>query len=199
MEEAHYNLANALARLGLHEAAIDHYTRVLMIDPSEHDARLGRGRALLALDRAEEALVDFVAIVETAPKNPAAGLLSAAALEHVDTGDPDASLAILVRVSQLREMPTDTRLALADAYGRLSRFADALHHYEQIPSGVQGRARAVLGQATTLFLLERKDEARVRLEAGLAEFPEDPRITEALAMVNAAPTSLDHAEAAPPQ
>lgn len=62
-----YEAAVADRRAGRHEAALIKLNEVLQARPGDLDARLNRGLTLLALDRLDEAEVDFEAVLVIAP------------------------------------------------------------------------------------------------------------------------------------
>jgi tetratricopeptide (TPR) repeat protein len=61
--------AHALASVGDYEKAVEDYTHILELEPTDVPARTGRGWAYLALEAPNLALRDFEAVVQLDPQN----------------------------------------------------------------------------------------------------------------------------------
>jgi tetratricopeptide (TPR) repeat protein len=68
-EDAHYNLAIALARQGKHEEAVHHYEEALRLFPEYAEAHNNLGNVLVRLGRFSEAQRHFEQAIEFSPDN----------------------------------------------------------------------------------------------------------------------------------
>ncbi|MEM7352620.1 MAG: tetratricopeptide repeat protein [Acidobacteriota bacterium] len=180
--DARLRRAAVLLGLGRWQAAEADLEQVIELEPDDATprarlaaARLMRGdvdgferqrRALLALELepGERARVHL----DLARASTAVGRYEAAEAEY---------RAVL----EIRPGSSAASLALADLAGHRGRFDDALARYRAVVAADPSSRRARLGEITALLLLERRGEARSRLEAALRELPADAALAHVLA------------------
>ena len=128
--EAHYNLANALFRVGKVTDAIAHYRQSLQINPGNADAHSKLGAALIATGNAHDALGQLEQALRINPdlaeaQNNLAWVL--ATLPPTEGGDPVRAVALAQRVCERsgHRAPGDLD-TLAVAYAAAGRFDDAI-------------------------------------------------------------------------
>lgn len=148
------NLAAALQRTGRQGEAAAAYEQVLALDPASAQARLGRGFALIALDRHREAARHLREDMKVHPDQPAfahmlARLLAASPDPRVRDGG--RALAIAEDVSR-RLRSTDVIETGAMALAELGRFEEAVL--------VQRKAMDLAAEAGRLSAAERKRMAQ---------------------------------------
>jgi tetratricopeptide (TPR) repeat protein len=80
----------------------------------------------------------------------------------------------------------DARFSLADALRRTGRIEEALQHYGQIVEADSSASQAKFGYAIGLVRLGRWEQARVALDEGARQHPDQPGFAHALARVLAA-------------
>jgi Flp pilus assembly protein TadD len=96
-------------------------------------------------------------------------------------GNMEAAAASFREALALDPSLWDTRFQLAGTLARARRFGEAAQEYGRVVAERPRDLRARLVLATSLVLAESYSEARVALEAGLEEFPDQPEMTLALA------------------
>jgi tetratricopeptide (TPR) repeat protein len=127
--EAHYNLANSLARRGQSAQASDHYRQALALDAQFAAAHFNLAGLLIADRQFAAAIPQLEACLEARPDDSAARLALGQALLQV--ARYDEAVAQYERV--LAEQPDDARahVMLADALRDHGQFDPARIHYEQ--------------------------------------------------------------------
>jgi tetratricopeptide (TPR) repeat protein len=166
-------------------AALTHFRRAVDLAPDNPSPRHRLATALsltgdtaAAIDQFEETLrrsPDF------APAHYSLGVVLssqgryAEAIEHLQAA--------------VRQQPDDVaaRLQLGEAFGRSRQFDKSLAQYRQVLAADPQQADAQFGYAMSLVGLGRYSDARAALSAGAARHPEQPRFSDALARLAAAP------------
>ena len=176
--------ANRLLETGQHEEAVRLFRQMVSQDPTDALALVDLGTALAQMGRVEEAVEQFeAALPHTDSKsrihlNLSMGLIQMGreeqALEHcrhsVET-DPNF---------------TEAHFQLANLLMRRGLVDEAIPHYGRVIELDPGNAFAHFMGAMALVRIERWQQARLRLEAGLTALPEDTDLTHALARLLAA-------------
>ena len=124
---AHVDVGSLLADSGRLDLALEHFDRASIAVPDHPLAALGRCQTLVALGRAEQALVDLAELRRTQPL--LAGAAVVAALAEVELGRPQEALAHIERA--LEEFPDDlwsldARVRVLVALGRPRDAIDAV-------------------------------------------------------------------------
>lgn len=177
-------LKRAAVRMNLRqdEAASEDLERLLKIDPGHGEARLRLARVQEGLGRLEKAAEHYrvalgldLSVREKALTHYELGRL------HLKQEDLDAARTQLVLALELDPRLEDAGFQLATLYGRAQDYAKAVELYRQLIEVDPEHWRARLGEVTSLILLGRDEEAKRRLEEGVAALPRSVEMTHALA------------------
>jgi len=145
-------LARSCARAGQHAEALAHYDRLLALDAANVDWLVGKGQALLALERPREALPYLEDARRRAPDYEDVWRLNATALDLLDEfAAADALFADAARQFPQSAWPRERRAAIAERrlVERGSRvFADL--SYEELSGDRPAWKSASLGYARPL-------------------------------------------------
>jgi tetratricopeptide (TPR) repeat protein len=124
-------LGDIYARRGLHGEALERFREARTHDPGRTDALLGEVRALLALDRAGEALGHAAKLLEQAPEDVEA--LVAVARARGATGDAASALTVLRQAqaraperADLHKLQGDVARKIGDKNGALKAYRAAI-------------------------------------------------------------------------
>ena len=146
-EDAHYNLAFALAKSGDKEGAEKEYREALRIYADYTEAHNNLGNLLLSNGKVAEAVTEFQAAIKLTADDPMAhnNLGHALALQ----GKYTEALVALKEALRLKPDYLEARQNLGVAYLQMQRGAEALAVFEEILRGkpdfepaLKGRARA---------------------------------------------------------
>lgn len=170
-DEAHNNLAVALARRGDHQGALYHYARALEINPNVADVHHNLGVLLADMGRFPEAVRAHERSVQINPDNAAVrndlGVALAATGQH--------EKAITQYSESLRLNPRDP--AAHNGWGlslaKLGRFDEAITHFEAALKLDPRMSRARFNLGFALMLLKRPAEAAVAFEEIVRQNPND--------------------------
>jgi len=127
--EAHYNLANSLARRGQSAQASDHYRQALALDPSLAVAHVNLAGLLIAGAQFAAAIPHLEAGLELRADDSDARLALGQALLHV--GRYADAVAQYERVLAANQLDARAHVMLADAMREHGESAFARQHYEQ--------------------------------------------------------------------
>ncbi len=123
--DAHCNSADIFMRQGQHERALSSYESALAIQPAHCAALDGRGSALMALKRYEEAAAAFERLLASDPDYPyARGMMIQAKQNCCDWRNADADIAALTRELRAeKRAATSFLLAVSDSAADLQACA----------------------------------------------------------------------------
>ena len=121
------------ATMGRHDEAVRLYRSALKLGQPPYPAMIRLGESLLAGDQAAEAETAFESAVTEMPGSAAAHFGLGRALEA--NGHPERALRSFLRASEFAPDSGPVRYALAMAYRRMNRFADAERHLALAQSG----------------------------------------------------------------
>jgi tetratricopeptide (TPR) repeat protein len=169
---------------GKYAEALEQFELARKSTPDDTDVLINMSSALVALGRTDEALAILNRIVELDPAHVMAyynlGTLAARARD-------DANAIRYYRLALAADPAnTQSHFNLGNALRRQGRFEQALPHYRQVVLDDPANTVAWLAEALTLIRLERWSEARSRLDEGVASFPNDQQLLNALVRLLAA-------------
>ncbi len=165
-------LANALARQGDLEPAVEHYDHILAAEPDRTDVLVRRATALINLDRPRRAIADFERAVAAAPEDAEVRLRFAEALDHL--GDAAGAGEQRAAAAGLVADPGDRARLLTEEAGRRLRQGEIEGALEQTREALRldsANVDARYQLATILGHLGRLDEALAELERVIEAAP----------------------------
>ena len=181
--ETHVNLAAVLTRQGRYAQALEHYERALELDPAHPQASAGRSGLLVALERADEAVLDLEQRLEEAT-DPAGRL-----------GLRRQLACILDAAGRLDEAAAQLDAALSEALGNAPDRSDS-----DIPGEVPGATDTALQLAALETARNRYGAALAALDRGREAAPDDLGLltmrTSVLAETGKAAKALEEADRA---
>lgn len=186
-----YYAGTAQAALGRHAEAARSFREALALRPDSLTAKIRLAEALLAEERLAESRQLFEETTRAVPASAAAHYGLGRACDAA--GQTEAALGAYLRAAELAPGAGAVRYALALAYQRLGRKADAERHFEAAGGGA--REAPPLPDPQMAELLEIRRDKHWHLQEGLRREAEG-RETEAVAAYQRA-LALDRAYAAP--
>jgi tetratricopeptide (TPR) repeat protein len=142
-------------------AAIEAFRRGVDTDPNDPAAHAALAGALLQQDRADDALVEFVAALLIDPLDGRAH--AGIGRIHLDAGRHADAAAALTRAVDLMPGDTDARYALATAFARLGRSGEAAREFDRVESA---QREAVAERRRSMAVDVLKEEAAMRAAEG---------------------------------
>lgn len=191
--DAHVKLANALARSGRLDEAVEELDRALELAPDDHgrELRLKRATALLNLGRTREAVEDLRRLAGQAPEDPTPTIRIAEALEaagELEAAEREYRSALSAAGGE-NGFAVPAQARIHRAYGafqqRRGRFEAAVEEYRQALELDRNLVGARRDLAAVLGHLQRYSEAATEYAQVTAAVPEDEpaRWGEALALI----------------
>lgn len=127
---ARLHYARALGAIGQHADALRHFSALLALRPDRDQGHWGRGEALLALDRVEEAVVSCGRACELAPISPDAAFWLGCA--EARRPQPRAAISAFERALQLKPDSGATTCQLGLQYLQIGRIEDATKAFTRL-------------------------------------------------------------------
>ena len=129
-------LAETERQLGQPDAALEHATQALKIDPASAEARYYQGLALYDLKRRDEAIQTFEQVLQAGGRRPE--VYESLGTAYLDSGRIDQAIATLTEGVKLDASRPEPMISLARAYrlkGELTRADAALAHVQSLVGG----------------------------------------------------------------
>lgn len=186
LHDARVKLGNALARSGRFEEAVESYDRALQTNADDPEVLAKRASALVNLERAGQARIDLLRVVELEPESHEGWRLLAGVEERM--GKPEAAADALGRALETAEEP-ETKMALhtqlADIYYRQRSFETAAREYLKALRIDQGYVPALDRLAGLLGRIRDYDRSAEVYAKWIVREPTNikPRVGEATALV----------------
>lgn len=155
------------------DAALEDFNNALKFAPADVKSLRGRAKAHTLLDKHEEAVADWTAILATNPSpQETENLLMDRGASSLAAGKPQAALADFAKAGELNPKSEKAHVALAEVYASLSDRPNALKEYDL--------ARAINGGSYEFYLAralmaERWGETQSAIENYAAALKIDPR------------------------
>ncbi len=185
-----YYSAMEAMREGHFDVAVETFTAALQQEPGNSNARVTLARALYLQGDPAGAKTQLAEALERSPEHDLGLFLMGVLLE--DEGDQAAALDLYRRTLKVDPQHSGAHHFLANALMRSGDYSQAARHYAAAVAVEPKNRPAKLMECLALIMEgSRPAVARERLEAGLADNPEDPMLTLALARLLA--TSKDDA------
>ena len=153
----------AEATLGRHDEAVRLYRDALSLGQHPHPVKIRLGESLLSAGRDSEAITAFESAVEEMPESAVAHFGLSRALEA--NGDFEGGLVALLRASKFAPDSGPVRYALAMAYRRMDRGADADRHLAEAEKGSPNAPS--VGDALLESVRSIRNDKRWHLQQGL--------------------------------
>jgi TolA-binding protein len=147
------------------------------------DARMSLGRALEGLDRPDDAIQQYVAVVSGRDTAIVPRALSRIGTLHYNASRfVDAAAAYEQLLKDFPQSPQSTTASLGAgmSYFKLDRFEDALPRLQAVPRDSSSGVQALLMAAMSLKRLGRVEESQRELDAALKEAGNTPLAAEIL-------------------
>jgi tetratricopeptide (TPR) repeat protein len=164
--------------------AIEQFRRGLEIAPRDATLHQNLGSALFLAGDEPGAEAEFAAALRLSPADARAHF--SMGIIHERRGQDREAITRFADAVKFFPDLVDARFSLADALRRTGRVEEALPHYRQIVQADSSASQAKFGYAIGLVRLGRWEQARVALEDGVRQHPDQPGFAHALARVLAA-------------
>ena len=196
----YFCLGNALRQQGQPKAAAEMFRKHLELDPLDALAHCNLGLALGHAGHHQDALGEFVTVLQDRPRDFKA--LHGASIALFRLGDYEGAISMLRRACEVDATDTEVWLTLGSCFMRTERFVEALVAFERVlaidPDNVGGN----YNQVATLINLGRAADALVHAERALNLGPEHSEVATLLEIARKStstqPTQQTHLADPPP-
>jgi arylsulfatase A-like enzyme/Flp pilus assembly protein TadD len=128
--DGYFNLGNALLRSQDYQGAVAAYKILAVKDPSFWEAHMMLAMSYSRMNDLPQAIRECHTVLAVAPEHYGTNLILGRVL--LRSGNAESAVASLQKAASLRPKSTEPHVALADAYTKLGREADAVHEREEV-------------------------------------------------------------------